>query len=97
MKFLSLVKLFPLLLSVVACGGNLSSKTVVTVDSPEKDFGIEVLSGIPGTPYGPHPVRVYVVQGEDRDLLIRTPVFNDGKNLPRANAEVTFVREIDIC
>ena len=60
---------------------------------PDQEFGIEVQSGIPGSSYGPHPVRVYIVRGEKKDLLIRTPVFNDGQNLTAKNAEVTFEDE----
>ena len=74
----------------MACSNNLSSKTVVVAQSPEKDFGIEIQSGIPSSSYGPHPVRVYITRGEKKDLLIRTPLFNDGQNLKEENAEVTF-------
>ena len=74
----------------MACNINLSSSTVLKTKAPNSDLEVEIISGIPSSSFGPHPVRVYVSQGEKRDLLIRTPVFNDGKPLNQSNAKVTF-------
>ena len=98
MKFLSRLNLLPTFLLVVACSNNLSSSTIVTATSPDDDFGIEVQSGIPSTSYGPHSVRVYILRGDQRDLLIRTPLFNDGRSLDASNAEVRFNGDsVEVC
>ncbi len=89
-----LLPLFPL----AACTANLSSDTILKVQSPDSEIGVEVISGLPSSSFGPHPVRVYVSKGDKRDLLIRTPVFNDGKPLGKNNAKVTFEGdEISVC
>ena len=90
MKLPSPIKLLPLFLPLLACSANLSSDTVLEVEAPSGEYGVEVISGIPSSAYGPHPVRVYVTQGAKEDLLIRTPVFNDGKPLKKENVEARF-------
>lgn len=94
MKSWSALKVIPLLLTLGACSNNVSTDTIVEAKAPDKDFAIEVISGLPSSSFGPHPVRIYVIRGEKRDLLIRTPVFNDGKPLSQKNAEVEFKGDV---
>ena len=90
MKSWSAFKIVPFLLPLLACSTNVSTDTLVEAKAPDQDFGIEVISGLPSSSFGPHPVRIYILRGEQRDLLIRTPIFNDGKPLSKKNAEVQF-------
>lgn len=98
MKTRFIAPLFLSMLPVVACTRNLSSSTVLKAQAPESDLEVEIVTGIPSSSFGPHPVRVYLNQGGKRDLLIRTPVFNDGKPLSKNNAKVTFEGDvISVC
>lgn len=90
MKSWSSLTVIPCLIPLIACSSNFSTDTIVEAKAPDKDFGVEVISGLPSSSFGPHPVRIYLIRGEKRDLLIRTPVFNDGKPLTKKNAEVRF-------
>ena len=83
---------------LASCNSNLSSNTILETQDPNSDLAVEVISGIPSSSFGPHPVRVYVSQGEKRDLLIRTPVFNDGSPLTQNNVNVEFEGDtISVC
>ncbi|MEM9136510.1 MAG: hypothetical protein AAGB01_04075 [Cyanobacteria bacterium P01_F01_bin.42] len=98
MKSRFILALFLPLCGLAACNSNLSSQTILEERSSDSDLMIEVISGLPSSSFGPHPVRVYISKGDKRDLLIRTPIFNDGKSLTKDNAQVTFEGDkISVC
>ncbi|MCM1983445.1 hypothetical protein [Lyngbya confervoides] len=63
---------------------------VLQAQSEDQQLSIEVLQGIPPSSFGPHPVQIFITQRNERLLLMRTDIANDGARLSRRNVQIQF-------